>query len=48
MVMLTAPAKVTLSLRIVGVRHDGYHLIDAEMVTVDLHDSLELQACEPP
>ena len=33
-----APAKVTLSLRITGVRDDGYHLIDAEMVTVDLCD----------
>ena len=28
-----APAKLTLSLRITGVRDDGYHLIDAEMVT---------------
>jgi 4-diphosphocytidyl-2-C-methyl-D-erythritol kinase len=37
-VALTAPAKLTLSLRIVGVRDDGYHLIDAEMVTLDLHD----------
>jgi 4-diphosphocytidyl-2-C-methyl-D-erythritol kinase len=35
---LTAPAKLTLSLRITGVRPDGYHLIDAEMVTVDLPD----------
>jgi 4-diphosphocytidyl-2-C-methyl-D-erythritol kinase len=35
-----APAKVTLSLRITGVRVDGYHEIDAEMVTVDLADEL--------
>lgn len=35
-----APAKLTLSLRITGVRPDGYHLIDAEMVTVDLLDTL--------
>lgn len=41
-VVLSAPAKVTLSLRIVGVRSDGYHLIDAEMVSVDLADTLEL------
>lgn len=40
--MLTAPAKVTLSLRITGVRDDGMHLIDAEMVTVDLVDTLTL------
>ena len=25
----TAPAKVTLSLRVTGVRPDGYHLLDA-------------------
>jgi 4-diphosphocytidyl-2-C-methyl-D-erythritol kinase len=35
-----APAKLTLSLRITGVRADGYHLIDAEMVTIDLFDTL--------
>ena len=39
---LLAPAKVTLSLRVTGVRDDGYHLIDAEMVTVDLADELEV------
>lgn len=33
-------AKLTLSLRITGVRPDGYHLIEAEMVTVDLADEL--------
>lgn len=42
MATLRAPAKVTLSLRVTGVRADGYHLIDAEMVTVDLYDELEL------
>jgi 4-diphosphocytidyl-2-C-methyl-D-erythritol kinase len=40
-VIVAAPAKLTLSLRIVGVRADGYHLLDAEMVTLDLADSLE-------
>jgi 4-diphosphocytidyl-2-C-methyl-D-erythritol kinase len=35
-----APAKLTWSLRVVGVRADGYHLIDAEMVTLDLADVL--------
>jgi 4-diphosphocytidyl-2-C-methyl-D-erythritol kinase len=35
-----APAKLTTSLRIVGVRDDGYHLIDAEMVSLDLCDQL--------
>ncbi|HWC69358.1 MAG TPA: 4-(cytidine 5'-diphospho)-2-C-methyl-D-erythritol kinase, partial [Acidimicrobiales bacterium] len=37
---LRAPAKLTLSLRVTGGRADGYHLLDAEMVTVDLVDSL--------
>jgi 4-diphosphocytidyl-2-C-methyl-D-erythritol kinase len=35
-----APAKLTVSLRITGVRADGYHLIDAEMVTLDYGDVL--------
>ena len=35
-----APAKLTLSLRVTGVRDDGYHLIDAEMVSVDFYDVL--------
>jgi len=39
-VTVQALAKLTLSLRITGVRDDGYHLIDAEMVTLDLADEL--------
>ena len=41
-VEVQAPAKLTLSLRITGVRADGYHLIDAEMVTLSLHDLLTI------
>lgn len=41
-VTVIAPAKLTISLRITGVRDDGYHLIDAEMVTLDLADRLEI------
>ena len=37
---VVAPAKLTLSLRITGVRHDGYHLLDAEMVSLDVADEL--------
>ena len=37
-----APAKLTRTLRVTGVRNDGLHLIDAEMVTVDLYDELEI------
>ena len=40
MTQVVAPAKLTVSLRVIGVRDDGYHLIDAEMVTVDLVDTL--------
>jgi 4-diphosphocytidyl-2-C-methyl-D-erythritol kinase len=43
-VVVEAPAKLTLSLRITGVRDDGYHLIDAEMVTLDWHDTLTIDA----
>jgi 4-diphosphocytidyl-2-C-methyl-D-erythritol kinase len=35
-----APAKLTLTLRVAGVRDDGYHLLEAEMVTLDLADTL--------
>jgi 4-diphosphocytidyl-2-C-methyl-D-erythritol kinase len=38
-----ALAKLTLSFRVTGVRPDGYHLIDAEMVTLDLADRLEFR-----
>lgn len=37
-----ANAKLTLSLRITGIRDDGYHLVDAEMVSLDLVDTLTL------
>lgn len=37
-----APAKLTLSLRVTGLRADGYHTIDAEMVSLDLYDDLEI------
>ncbi len=38
-----APAKLTRSLRVVGVRPDGYHLLEAEMATIDLADELEIE-----
>lgn len=38
--VVPAPAKLTVSLRVTGVRDDGYHLIDAEMVSLDLADTL--------
>ena len=42
-----AHAKLTMSLRVTGVRDDGYHLIDAEMVSLELHDVLSFEPCDP-
>ncbi|MCU1365490.1 MAG: ispE [Ilumatobacteraceae bacterium] len=41
--VVAAPAKLTLTLRITGVRDDGYHLIDAEMVTLEIADTLWIE-----
>ncbi len=38
-----APAKLTTSLRVTGVRDDGFHLIDAEMVSVSHYDDVWIQ-----
>jgi 4-diphosphocytidyl-2-C-methyl-D-erythritol kinase len=40
---LLAPAKLTLSIMVTGVRADGYHELDAEMVTLSLADELVLE-----
>ncbi|MDG2112832.1 MAG: 4-(cytidine 5'-diphospho)-2-C-methyl-D-erythritol kinase [Actinomycetota bacterium] len=45
---LLAPAKLTVSLRVTGVRDDGYHLIDAEMVSLDLCDELVIEETPAP
>jgi len=39
---LVAPAKLTVNLRVTGVRADGYHELDAEMATLSLADELVL------
>jgi 4-diphosphocytidyl-2-C-methyl-D-erythritol kinase len=41
---LKAHAKLTLSLKVLGVRADGFHLIEAEMVTLDLADELSFSS----
>lgn len=41
---MEAHAKLTVALRVTGVRDDGLHLIDAEMVSLDLHDTLTFSA----
>jgi 4-diphosphocytidyl-2-C-methyl-D-erythritol kinase len=43
-VEVLAPAKVNLSLRIVGRRADGYHELDSLMFAVSLHDRLRIEA----
>jgi 4-diphosphocytidyl-2-C-methyl-D-erythritol kinase len=45
---VAAPAKLTVSLRVTGVRADGYHLIDAEMVSLDLVDELTFTEVSGP
>ena len=42
MTKIIAPAKLTLSLVITGVRSDGFHLIEAEMVSLDIADVIEI------
>jgi 4-diphosphocytidyl-2-C-methyl-D-erythritol kinase len=39
---IIAPAKLTLSLMITGVRSDGFHLIEAEMVSLNIADILDI------
>lgn len=43
---MRAPAKLTTSLRIVGTRSDGHHLLDAEMVTLDWGDEIEIEKAD--
>jgi 4-diphosphocytidyl-2-C-methyl-D-erythritol kinase len=45
-VEVAAPAKLTVSLEVTGVRPDGYHLLSAEFVTVSLFDTLQIAAVE--
>lgn len=46
MIRCSAPAKLTLTLTVTGRRADGYHLLESEMVTLDLADTLEIDAVE--
>jgi 4-diphosphocytidyl-2-C-methyl-D-erythritol kinase len=41
--VLVAPAKLTVRLEVVGRRTDGYHDIDAEMVALDLFDTVAVR-----
>jgi 4-diphosphocytidyl-2-C-methyl-D-erythritol kinase len=42
-VKIRAPAKINLTLRVVGRRADGYHLLDTIMVPVSLYDEVEIR-----
>jgi 4-diphosphocytidyl-2-C-methyl-D-erythritol kinase len=41
-----APAKINVSLRIVGRRSDGYHLLNSLMIPVSLYDEIQVQIDE--
>lgn len=43
---LKAPAKINLSLRILGKREDGFHEIDTLMTPLELHDELRISPAE--
>lgn len=43
-----APAKVNLSLRVLGRRADGYHELDTRMFAVSLYDELEIRVSAAP
>jgi len=43
-VTVSAPAKVNLSLKVLGRRDDGYHLLSTQMQKVTLYDTIELRA----
>lgn len=45
-IIIEAPAKLTLSLHITGVREDGFHLIDAEMVSLGVSDIISISPNE--
>jgi 4-diphosphocytidyl-2-C-methyl-D-erythritol kinase len=42
-VKIRAPAKINLTLRIVGRRADGYHLLDTVMVPISLYDDIQIR-----
>ena len=44
MTIIESPAKLTVSLTVTGVRDDGYHLIAAEMVALNLHDVIAIDS----
>jgi 4-diphosphocytidyl-2-C-methyl-D-erythritol kinase len=43
MISIKAPAKINLTLEVLGRRPDGFHEIRSVIQTIDLHDSLEFE-----
>ncbi|MGC9154159.1 MAG: 4-(cytidine 5'-diphospho)-2-C-methyl-D-erythritol kinase [Ferrimicrobium sp.] len=48
MLQLEAPAKLTIRFKIVSRRADGYHEIEADMVSLSLADALSIRATHEP
>ncbi|MGI6657263.1 MAG: 4-(cytidine 5'-diphospho)-2-C-methyl-D-erythritol kinase [Desulfobulbus sp.] len=44
--VLRAPAKINLSLKVTGRRDDGYHLLDTLMHKLELSDELSIALCD--
>jgi 4-diphosphocytidyl-2-C-methyl-D-erythritol kinase len=42
--VVRCPAKINTVLKVLGRREDGFHELDTEFVTLDLHDRLEIEA----
>ena len=47
MISVRSTAKLNLTLKITGVRTDGYHLLDSLFCSIDLHDSLSITPDDP-
>ena len=47
-VTVEAPAKINLTLDVVGRRGDGYHLIESVMQAIDLCDRITVRPIDAP
>ncbi|MBM3194375.1 MAG: 4-(cytidine 5'-diphospho)-2-C-methyl-D-erythritol kinase [Chlamydiae bacterium] len=42
-ITLFSPAKINLNFKLIGKREDGYHLIESDMVAINLFDTLTIE-----